>query len=779
MILRATVSGGLEGLAQREFKTLLPAAHLRWTKRGNSGSQLEIEIIDDNALDVEVIRNLHFVEYLYYRIGRHEYSYASSDPSRSDENLLRDIQKNVWEATSRDLLKRAVHIGREIQHTLQNCQVGLEPLAGQLLPTPDCSNDRDNNDIEECTESFHTNTIYTKPSVAKNIIETLVGLVRRDYDEHTSNKGCEGTAPRILWLDAGAGSGALFRHLPEPRVGVDVRPRTSGLLSVDFLKTTRDWLVQSCASSLEFDEICVVSNPPFSDGSRGDYSSIVQFANHASTQLKARFLGLIVPSRFARQRIWDSLGMDPKWKLRARFYLPQDSFFDPSSGTGVHIHSYFLFFAFDGELEGPGDATPLTLPERVADSFYLQGRRNKGDFPNIKTSDLTKAVAQGLSAEGQNVLHPPLRLCAENCAEFLITVNLNLEKSNAKAKLELFLLLNSAKPLSLVNCESRIVPEHSLGWMPTSIKPPVARGMLDSAGLGEKIDVDGAVVIVNCMCGEGTIELEVQAFESKNHQSCFILSGDNREVALEKSKARLETYRQATQRHVLVEHVLWDAENLPLRPEIADILLCDLPFSGGQSKKHSTPTSHNLKGSSSGEKTIDYRRVMIQAFQVLSHGSCASVISADTKALVYAVGQLNWRTVPSRGIQRIGIGGINAQMLVLEKSEPCHKDLSVWMKADAVDMGKEVFSLAVGSVARFNLDADLVVQEGIARPFCKSLINNVKLIDAYFHEQSGRLSHCYRFFFDARLTNTQTKYLEKAIRQSFENNYISGMTGMR
>ena len=160
-----------------------------------------------------------------------------------------------------------------------------------------------------------------------------------------------------MWLDAGAGSGALLQHLPaKNRIGIDIQPSSNPEVhTIDFLSITQRWILDKALSTKLTDMItqqrsfplCILSNPPFAEHSRGDYSAVIKFINHA-IYLDADFIGLIVPDKFVRQRVWQSLGMNPRARLLARCLLPKDSFYDPSSLSCRHINSYFLFFNLKG-----------------------------------------------------------------------------------------------------------------------------------------------------------------------------------------------------------------------------------------------------------------------------------------------------------------------------------------------------------------------------------------------------------------------------------------------
>ena len=783
MIFRLTISGGLEGVAYQELEHLLPHARLHWTRKGDSGSQLEVETTEEEEFNVASIRSLHYVEYVSCRVHVRRYPWKSNPACtasrerevRSEEQLLCEISETILRDLDLEQLEKVASMGRAIQAALKAIDVGLDPLPGRLLPTPGVAVE----DTENCpsTDSFQVNTIYTRNLAAKSVVASFVELVQKLHGMPTS--AAEETPPQFLWLDAGAGSGSLLKHLPEgQRLGVDIQPTEPEIVRANFLNTTLDWLKQQ-VTNVDFDVLCVISNPPFVDGSRGDYSAIVQFANHASMTLKARFVGLIVPSKFARQRIWSSLRMDPDLKLRARFLLPPDAFFDPSSQKPVHIHAYFLFFERCRDVTS-ADLTVAT--PRIQNSYYLQGKRNKGDFPGIPTADLVRTVAQGLSFSTNASALPEVHLVPLSQAEF--TMMAALQMKDDEAELELFLLLNPERPLSLANSQTCYVREHSLGWMSMSVKPPVARVMLESTVLVAKSS--NGKVVVNLMAGEGTIELEAQDFVAPG-RPMFILSGDKSMPALQRTKNQLETYQKITGKRVLVDLVLWDAQNLPLRRDIADIVLADLPFAGSQSKKHQTGSCHsNVDNGETVTQSLSYRSIMVQAVQVMCPQGYSALISADTNVLVHSTRNLHWRSVPPLGIQRIGMGGLNAQMLVLQKLEPCWKDVCMWMKGEdsPPDVSAELLAIALDSVSTFFLNDLLELDDPRPRIHSRGsssafLVHDVTLVDTYFHVKTGRHSHGYRITMDGRLTNVQSKRLERIIRQSISDSLLPSIIALR
>jgi hypothetical protein len=148
------------------------------------------------------------------------------------------------------------------------------------------------------------------------------------YDSSYNESEC-------LWLDAGSGDGSLLQNLPQQRSsGVDTNPTSDNVQCIDFLQSTEQWLQEKSPH----EDLYVITNPPFSISSRGDYTPMVSF-----DVFGAKFVAVICPSKFAQERIWKSLGLTERAHLWARFLLPQDSFYESATGKSVHIHSVSFF----------------------------------------------------------------------------------------------------------------------------------------------------------------------------------------------------------------------------------------------------------------------------------------------------------------------------------------------------------------------------------------------------------------------------------------------------
>uniref|UniRef100_A0A7S4TA84 Uncharacterized protein n=1 Tax=Ditylum brightwellii TaxID=49249 RepID=A0A7S4TA84_9STRA len=382
------------------------------------------------------------------------------------------------------------------------------------------------------------------------------------------------------------------------------------------------------------------------------------------------------------------------------------------------------------------------------------------------------------------------------------------------AILDLLLLLNPEKPLSLANSISQNISMHSLGWIATSVKPVIAHAMtslsIDKVTEENCHSNDNArknvSLVINAMSGEGTIELESQ--NDKTH-SFFMISGDKNRVAAAQTAARLyelnnnnNTSALKSRTRPLVDMVIWDAQNIPLRDDIADVFLADLPFAGSTKKIHQEPSctkksEHiSLSTKSSSSPSLDYRRVMTQAIQVMRSGGTAALLSTDTKALGHAIGGLHWSTVTK--ICGINVGGLSGQLSLMKKHQPSFKDLSMWVTNDTLDLCSILLRYAEKAICKFYLDDNLKMRElsidddddntrsqnnircghNNGNTF-KNLVVSVQLHDSFYHEKKRMFSQCYRFWFDGLVTNIQAKTLEQYIRDAVANKLPEGVIELR
>ena len=773
--LTFTVSGGLEGLAEAEVRSLLSdEAKVGWKRRGNSGSQLEVCFLPGNEKDLAgfvqaAMSSLRYVEYAYLEVMSAVVADEKSAPSNDlPDDLLQRMQQTVASKTCMQRLNAALGIGRDCQNSLKEKDVGLEKLPGILLPTPACKVDGNATltPSPSFDRGFVVNTIYTKDEVAKIVVEGFMNLVHDNFGKNDDN---------VLFVDAGTGSGALLRNLPSAKsLGVDTHPNCDemrNVLKADFLQLTKDKLQNfaiGCGNQCTEVKLCMISNPPFAERSRGDYSAIVRFINKA-VDLGAVCIGVIVPTKFARERVWASLGMDKRVRLLARFLLPNNSFFDPANGKSKNISSVFLFFGINSE---PPKATNCVA---IPDTIHIISKRDKRHFPDMTTADLSASIARGLEDAGA-------KLASSEVAEFSLLAEIK-SADEGSTHLELNLLLNPKRPLSLTTSISRLVSEHSLGYVSISCKPPVARAMVQLAAqsLDVKPGSEGKSaknygLAINAMSGEGTIELEAQAQDDTN--IFFIVSGDSDASAALRTKRRLTSFERHSAsckgKRPRVDMVVWDAQRLPLRRGIADAYFADLPFAGGKKKVHQAPCSSG----DAVDASLDYKRVMGQAVTALQPGGRAVLLSADTKAMSFAGRSFNWSEV-WQSSNAVNVGGLSAKMAVMERGTSCYKDLSTYVSEGCGNLSDRLLKIAQDACAHFYLDDRLVLQDLSKEKdmqFGKfgNPILRVELFDTYV-DKDGRKSNGYRFFFDDRVGNSGAKQLYKIICAAVEKSPPDGM----
>jgi predicted RNA methylase len=694
----------------------------------------------------------------------------------SKEALLRQVKHHT--AGTSIHVEKSLVLWREARGFLRDRRdVGLETIPGILLPTPTIipegilttSEGEPTNTASD--GEFVVNTVYTKPPEAKAVVGVYLQLVKQYSKEESP----------IVYVDAGAGAGSLLLNLPAShRIGIDLYPAHPEVIKMDYFQCTQEDLMKRLPHHDDH-VVCVISNPPFAERSRGDYSGIVKFINHSFEHLQAAFIGVIVPSKFCRQRVWRTLGMNPSAKLLARFVLPNDSFYDPSSATCRNISATFLFFGLDHtsnkkvvtemdyDESSQVEATQTVLSTKRS-NFRIEGNRNKGDFPWLRTAEFVEAISGGL-----NQLKINWNILPETV---VLSTDLNMI-NEATAQMELHVLLNPKQPLSLVNCISRRIPEHSLGWLSLSAKPPIALAMCNLAMNSNKKYPSGATkktsndnqsygLAINTMCGEGTIELESRELS----EPFFLIAGDKSEEAVYSTASRLGSLQECTigqrRKIPLIDFVIWDAQRLPLRSEIADIFLGDLPFGGSQTKKHQEPSLSGMAVS----VALSYRHIMAETIRVLRCGGRGSFVSADTKALSYAALYFNGRLSVAFKTN-VNLGGLPAKLMVLEKSKQSSKDLTIWMEGN-IDHSDALHRMSMDACEGYKLDDLLQLQEddktlkGDHDP--PSLVVGVERTSTYAMKEKDVISHCYRFRFDSRVSNGQAKSLEKRIRFYFDEN---------
>ncbi|XP_072027214.1 tRNA (guanine(6)-N(2))-methyltransferase THUMP3-like [Amphiura filiformis] len=162
-------------------------------------------------------------------------------------------------------------------------------------------------------------------------------------------------------------------------------------------------------------------------------------------------------------------------------------------------------------------------------------------------------------------------------------------------------------------------------------------------------------IICDPMCGGSSIPIE----GARTWASCYFLSGDNVEIATEKSEGNItaiEEKRNSITSKGLFLHLdvfQWDVTNLPLRSNSVDVFITDLPF-----------------GKRMGSKLNNwelYRRGLTEMARVCKPGTGRAVLlTQDKKCMARVLKMTNhlWR---KKYLQFIRMGGLTAGMYSLTR----------------------------------------------------------------------------------------------------------------
>src|SRR4030042_5267722 len=155
---------------------------------------------------------------------------------------------------------------------------------------------------------------YTKSDVALKCLLTLKKVLsdlKINYKDY-------------VFIEPSAGNGSFFKILPNKKIGIDIDPKTKGIIKKDYLK----W------EPKENNKYLVIGNPPF--GLRGHLA--LQFINHSE-----KFADIVA---FILTQLFNSDGKGaPKkrvrnYKLAYSEIIPPNSFIYPN-GEEIKIHTIF------------------------------------------------------------------------------------------------------------------------------------------------------------------------------------------------------------------------------------------------------------------------------------------------------------------------------------------------------------------------------------------------------------------------------------------------------
>ena len=740
-----TVSGGLEDLAEEQIQSNFSAVLLNrtWYRR-TTGSQLYLDLrrtkhdgSDVTSTIADAINKLDFVEYVYVLVNSFDIPVIEKEDIKA-----RDVLSMIHQSTS-NISNASIDICKNIcdlvdQQQTSNVDLGLGGLPGLFLPTPDlkvytkppaCAN-------SSCM-SFAVNTIYTRKDVSKPIVDTIIEFIQQNYQNYNVNEA--------LWVDAGSGDGSLLDNLPHQRsIGVDTHPTSSKVHCIDFFHLTRDLLVEK----FMYKDLFVITNPPFSVSSRGDYTPIINFINHSFDVIGAKFVAVICPGKFARERIWTSLGLTEKANLWARFLLPKDSFYEPVSGKIVHIHSFCLIFGSDQITQSR--ILDCTESMQTKSGCYITAKRNKGLYPDISSAELTATIVSGLRKTD-------MELQVERHARYMLNAKL-LESS-----FELWWQINSMRPCTAMNSNCAKIPNHSLGWISLSVKPAVALAM-STLAIREHDENENGCVAVNLMSGEGTIELEIS--RAVNFP-IYMIGGDIRIETNIRILNRIASLKANTTYRPVIDLIVWDAQNLPLRKGIADAIFGDLPIQGTTKKVHQQPIVGKIAGTPSDlSNGLKYSSILSESSRILRSKGRVALTSVDYRSLGGACKKMNWTSL-NHGIS-INLGGLTGKLFLMERNSQCTKDLCLTVPIGSTDFSSWLLNLVIETFKDENIEC---LTRKTDRPITK-----VELLNSFCNPEVKYLRHCYRFTFHDEIRNTGAKQLEKEIRRVVGENLLKGMT---
>ena len=140
------------------------------------------------------------------------------------------------------------------------------------------------------------------------------------------------------FIEPSAGEGCFFRFLPQPRIGLDIRPGDKSIKKADFLT----WKPRQRSQHEKF---AVIGNPPF--GHRG----AIALAFIKRALLFADLVAFILPMSFYSNGKGSNMKRVEGASLIHNEKLPSDSFYWPDSRKPMSVNTVFQIWA-KGERKG-------------------------------------------------------------------------------------------------------------------------------------------------------------------------------------------------------------------------------------------------------------------------------------------------------------------------------------------------------------------------------------------------------------------------------------------
>ena len=211
-------------------------------------------------------------------------------------------------------------------------------------------------------ENRQLDCFYTKQHVVRMCLDRL--MQKADVSGHD------------IWLEPSAGSGAFLKHLPQPRIGLDIAPSYPSIMQSDFLQWQPNFFYKS---------MIVVGNPPFGKNS----SLAVKFFNHA-TKFSSR-IAMIFPRTFRKDSIVNRLNNN--FHLQDELILESDSF--ELSGVSHAVPTVFQIWSYQAAKRAMRCA-----PKTHADFMFVN--KDLADFAIQRVGANAGRVKQNINAVSPN-----------------------------------------------------------------------------------------------------------------------------------------------------------------------------------------------------------------------------------------------------------------------------------------------------------------------------------------------------------------------------------------
>jgi tRNA (guanine6-N2)-methyltransferase len=186
------------------------------------------------------------------------------------------------------------------------------------------------------------------------------------------------------------------------------------------------------------------------------------------------------------------------------------------------------------------------------------------------------------------------------------------------ASVEVWLSINEATAVCALRLSDRTMRHRDwkLEHLPASLRPTMAAAMIRLAG------AHGGQLVLDPMCGAGTILAEQLVAAERARQAIHVVGGDIEVPAVRAAAANLRRLGGESLAH-------WDATRLPIASSVVDHVVSNPPFG----KQLSSPALIRPL----------YAAMVREYDRVLRPGGQAVLLASDAAALSAAVGEVPWK----------------------------------------------------------------------------------------------------------------------------------------